>query len=109
MLDQKSMIYVGVLVHADGYDGKIRHGFVKRKQAWQLFDARSAKGGPKIENNDMSTQFAQIEGLRSIGQYKLRRGSTDIPGTAPPIAANCQQYHQRQTDPRCTHNTLQFL
>src|ERR1700677_3424149 len=114
VLDQKPMVYVGILVHADRYDRKVWHLLVERQQARQLLDAWSAEGRPKVENHDASAQLAQIDGLRSIAQNKLRCRLVDVPWVTAPVAPGCEQHHhQRQTYPcfaqESTHNTLQFL
>src|ERR1700722_8555499 len=107
------MVDIGILVHADGYDRQVWHLLVERQQAWQLFNARSAEGCPKVEDHDTSTQLAQIDGLRSLAQDKLRCRLVDVPWATAAVAPGGKQHSQRQTyadfAQDSKHDILQFL
>ena len=100
MLGQKPPVDIRILVHADRDDRNIRHLPLQRQQAGQLFDARSAIGGPKIQHNDPSAQLAQVRCPDTIAQNELRRRLIDVSRVTSPIAPSYRQYSQHQNLPR---------
>jgi len=97
MLNQKTMVDIGILVHAHRDHRKVRHLPLQRKQARKLFDARSTKSRPQIQHHDVSAQFAQIYRPRTIAYDELRRSLIDVSGMTSPIASCYCEQSQRQT------------
>ena len=112
MLGQKTPVDVRILVHADRDDRHIRHLPLQRQQAGQLFDARSAKGRPKIQHDDVPAQFAQVDLSGAIADDKLRRRLVDVsrddfPGRIPSPATipNTRLAQTRRTIHSTSYNT----
>ena len=107
--DEKTMVDVGVLIHADGYDVQVRHLFLEREQAREFFNARRAPGCPEVEDDDMPAQLVQVHRLAVIVENELRCGLIDVSGMISPVASGYQQYSQEESCPDCTHDMLHFL
>jgi hypothetical protein len=91
MLDQKTMVDIGILIHAHGHNRQIRHLLLESQETGQFFDAGSAKGCPKIQHNDMSAQLIQVYCPHTVAYDELRRRLIDVSRMTSPIASGCHQ------------------
>lgn len=87
MLYEEALVDVGVLVDGDGYDGKLGHFFLEVKEAGELFDAGGAVGGPEVEDDDFSAEFAEVNGVGAVGHDELGGWGGDVGGVAAAVAS----------------------
>src|SRR5947208_293607 len=57
MLDQKTVVNVRILVHANRHNREVRHLPLQSQQTRKLFDARSTKSCPQIQHHHASAQL----------------------------------------------------
>ncbi len=55
-----------ILVEADADDVELGHLVLEGEEAGEFFDAGGAPGGPKVEEDDVAAELAEVEGVDAV-------------------------------------------
>ena len=72
------------------------------QEAGELFDAGRAPGGPEVDDDDVATELAEVDGVRAFGEGELGGGFADVAGVVAAIAAGGQEEGEAEGREYCT-------